>query len=131
MAVERTALFVRVPTDLSEQLTARIQQAGRSKQDVVCDLLEAQMSAGDLPAGNGDGGSTGCAEDGTSDVLDLAGIATLLAVEPESVLERIAAGDFPGRRFDDEWRFSRDAVMHWLAGTDPVEATTRPGFAVR
>lgn len=120
MPVERTALFVRVPSGLADQLAARTRSAGRSKQDVVCDLLAAQLSEGSPDPDAQD----------DSEVLDLDRVALMLAIAPAAVLERVADGDFPGRRFGAEWRFSRQAVMQWLAGTDPVTSPPRTGFAL-
>lgn len=118
MSDELTALFVRVPKDLAEELAAVAEQTGRTKQSVVTELL----TSGTTSAGN-----RSIARD-LDDVLDMAGVCGLLSVGPEDVLKRLAGGDFPGRRLGPDWRFSRSAVMTWLAGTDPV--TDRPvGFS--
>ena len=124
MSVERTALFVRVPTGLADQLAARTRSAGRSKQDVVCSLLEAQLSEGSRGPDTQDG-----PEVVDPEILDLDAVALMLAIEPAMVLARVADGDFPGRRFGTDWRFSRQAVMLWLAGTDSVTSVPRTGFA--
>lgn len=113
MPTERAPLFVRLSAPLLTELDARIEVDGRTKQAVVEDLLSQQLRS--------------APDDGT-DVLDLEGVAALLRVTTRDVLDRIDAGDFPGRRFGDEWRFSRAAVVGWLHGTDPL--TDRPtGFA--
>jgi excisionase family DNA binding protein len=49
-------------------------------------------------------------------VLTLEGAAELLQLEPDAVAELAASGELPGRRIGDEWRFSRAAVLAWLAG---------------
>jgi len=55
------------------------------------------------------------------DVLTLAEVAELLAVEPDAV-ERLATdGELPGRRIGEEWRFARAAVLGWLAQGSPPE----------
>lgn len=113
MGTDRAPLFVRLPAPLLTELDARIEVDGRTKQAVVEDLLSQQLRA---------------APDRSAEVLDLSGVATLLRVADHDVLDRIDAGDFPGRRFAGEWRFSRAAVMAWLRGTDPL--TDHPtGFA--
>jgi len=117
MTADRTALFVRVPTALAAELDARARSAGRSKQGLVTELLEGGTAASPLT------GETG-------EVLDLAEVAELLRLGEDDVIERIASSDFPGRRFGSTWRFSRAAVLSWLAGSDPV--TARPtGFSSR
>ncbi len=51
------------------------------------------------------------------EVLDAAGAADLLAVEPSAVIELAEAGGIPGRQIRDDWRFSRQALLDWLAAT--------------
>ena len=115
MTPERAPLFVRLSAPLLHQLEARIEIDGRTKQAVVEDLLARQL---DAPA------------DGDDDIVDLDGVAAILRVTPDDVLDRIAAGDFPARRFGAEWRISRAAVSAWLHGTDTI-SDRRPGFAAR
>jgi predicted DNA-binding transcriptional regulator AlpA len=111
---DREALFVRLPSRLASQLDAHIQSDGRTKQAVVTDLLATQLEA---PTDHDD-----------DEILDLKAVAALLRVSESDVLARVADGNFPARRFGEAWRCSRNAVIVWLAGTDPV--TQRPtGFA--
>ncbi len=112
----RSALFVRLPDRLVSQLDARIRADGRTKQAVVEDLLASQLAV------------DASVEVRDDEILDLAGAATLLGITESDVLERIAEGDFPARRFGEQWRCSRTAILTWLAGTDPI--TPRPtGFS--
>jgi len=50
------------------------------------------------------------------EVLTLDGAAELLQLPAEAVAELAAAGELPGRKVGDAWRFSRAAVLAWLAG---------------
>ncbi len=109
MADDRTALFVRVPTALATDLDERSRASGRSKQDLVSELLAAEGT--DEPTTRGR----------RTDVLDLDEVAAMLRVDPADVMQRVAAGDFPARRFGVTWRFSRSAVLDWLDGNDPIE----------
>ena len=108
MADDRTALFVRVPTALATDLDERSRASGRSKQDLVSELLAADGA--DEPT-----------RSRRTDVLDLDEVAAMLRVDPADVMSRVAAGDFPARRFGVTWRFSRSAVLDWLDGNDPIE----------
>jgi excisionase family DNA binding protein len=62
-------------------------------------------------------------------------VAALLRLPVEAVSARAQAGELPGRRFGDEWRFARTAVMDWLArgekssGADPGPTAGDPGSA--
>ncbi len=114
MGSNRSPLFVRLSAPLLTQLDARIAADGRTKQAVVEDLLASQLDA--PPLANGD------------DILDLAAVAALLRVSEAAVIDRIADGDFPARRFGEEWRTSRTAVTAWLHGTDPT-SDHKTGFA--
>lgn len=50
------------------------------------------------------------------DVLSLEQLAALLDVDVAAARGLAEAGEIPGRRIGEEWRFSREAVMAWLAG---------------
>ncbi len=50
------------------------------------------------------------------DVLTPAQAAELLQVSEEEVVELAEASKLPGRRIGDRWRFSRPALIAWLAG---------------
>ncbi len=113
MSTARAPLFVRLSEPLLTELDARIEIDGRTKQAVVEDLLARQLRAPTTPDG---------------DVVDLTTMATILQVGEHDIIDRIAAGDFPARRFGTEWRFSRAAVTAWLHGTDSITDRTT-GFA--
>ena len=110
VSTARAPLFVRLSEPLLTELDARIEVDGRTKQAVVEDLLARQLRT---PATQGDG-----------DMVDLATLAAILQIDERDVLDRIATGDFPARRFGNEWRFSRSAVTAWLHGTDPITDRT-------
>jgi excisionase family DNA binding protein len=50
------------------------------------------------------------------EVLTPAQAAELLQVSEDEVVELAEAGKLPGRRIGDRWRFSRPALIGWLAG---------------
>ena len=50
------------------------------------------------------------------DVLTPAQAAELLQVDEQEVVELAEANALPGRRIGDHWRFSRPALVAWLAG---------------
>jgi len=49
------------------------------------------------------------------DVLTPAQAAELLQVEEQDVIDLAEAGALPGRRIGEQWRFSRPALIAWLA----------------
>ena len=50
------------------------------------------------------------------EVMTLEEAAALLRLPLDAVRARAAAGELPGRAFGKEWRFSRTALLEWLAG---------------
>lgn len=108
-------MFVRLPTAVMASVDELVRVTGRTKQALVTDFVEAAV--GSAPK-----------LDLACSVLDLEEVAELLRLRPEQVVARVGDGDLPGRRFGDEWRFSREAVMRWLDGADKPGAR-KPGFS--
>jgi excisionase family DNA binding protein len=50
------------------------------------------------------------------EVLTLEELAALLSVEVEAARELAEAGELPGRKVGEEWRFARRAILDWLSG---------------
>ncbi|MDA8400402.1 MAG: helix-turn-helix domain-containing protein [Actinomycetota bacterium] len=121
MSETRTALFVRIPTSRARQLDSRAHALGRTKQDLVNDLLESALMPGDVSP------VEGAPRDAPDEVLTLSELAGLLKLDDDTVLVRVHSGELPGRRFGTEWRFSRRAVLDWLDGHDGPERKP-PGY---
>jgi excisionase family DNA binding protein len=117
----RAALFVRIPAAQARQLDSRARVLGRTKQDVVADLLATSFASGVTP------GADRPPPGAPAEVLTLDELAELLRLDPATIMVRVDAGELPGRRFGDQWRFSRRAVLSWLDGSDSP-GRTRAGF---
>ncbi len=52
------------------------------------------------------------------DVLTVDQAAELLQLSGKTLKRLAQAGRVPGRRVGNQWRFSRQALMDWLAGKD-------------
>jgi hypothetical protein len=117
MTAELTGLFVRIPRTQAERLAALALQTGTSKQAIVGSLLAGHMGADDAAASP---------VRGTTTVITLVEAAELLRLEPDALRRRAERGDVPGRCFDGDWRFVREALLQWLAGGDAVR--TAAGF---
>jgi excisionase family DNA binding protein len=106
--ISRQPLFVRLPTAEAEKLSRASVELGRPKQDLVAEALRAY----DVPSiGFGFG-----RHDATPEVLTGEQLAELLQVDVKTVRSLAARGQLPGRKIGREWRFSRRAVLDWLAG---------------
>ena len=52
------------------------------------------------------------------EVLTVAQLAAMLQVDEKTVLKLADSGELPGRKLGSTWRFSRTAVIAWLAGSE-------------
>ena len=119
MAPNRTPLFVRLPKDQAAALDRLADATGRLKQHLVSELLADRLrsAAGPVSVGRVEVTNTPVAL--ADDVLTLDEAAALLKLSADTVGSRAEEGDLPGRRFGNEWRFARMAVLAWLADGDP------------
>lgn len=127
---ERTPLYVRLPSAHAERLDRAAFELKASKQDIVSGLIGRYVSpdstdrlrrvvieAGEDAIATGSHSFTPAAP---TEVLTLAQVAELLQVDEDAAQELADARELPGRRIGDEWRFSRTAVLRWLAGDAPT-----------
>jgi excisionase family DNA binding protein len=126
---EREALFVRIPTSEARALDRAAFELKLSKQEIVSGLvsryvdpasprsMESLRALGAPPAQTGTLalGRHEFRPDPVAEVLDVDAAAALLQVEPEVVEQLAAAGELPGRRLGDQWRFARQAILAWLS----------------
>jgi excisionase family DNA binding protein len=110
-----------VPTAVAEQLdeAARALQIGKSR--IVADLVSRHLSPEDPPVGidslrGAPVGRHSFTPIHELEVLTLEQLATVLEVDVGDARELAEAGELPGRNIAGQWRFSRQAVMAWLAG---------------
>jgi excisionase family DNA binding protein len=119
MTVEKP-LFVRLPAAEADKLDRASHELRVAKKDLVTALVAGarfddvrrvviETGGDELTVGRADFRPNPVAE-----VLTLEGAAELLQLSSEVVAELAAAGELPGRRIGDEWRFSRAAVLDWL-----------------
>lgn len=102
-------LFVRLPRAEAERLDRASFELKRPKQELVAEAIRAL----DMPRH-----PVGFARPspGQTEVLTTAQLAELLQVEEDVVRALARGGDLPGRKIGRDWRFSRAAVLTWLAG---------------
>lgn len=130
---EREALFVRIPTGEAQALDRAAFELKLSKQELISTLVAryvdpaspASMEAlralatPTQPLANAAGalalGHHEFRPDPQPEVLDVDAAAALLHVEPELVERLAEAGDLPGRRLGEQWRFTRQAILDWLS----------------
>jgi excisionase family DNA binding protein len=124
------ALFVRVPAEQARRLDRAAFELGRSKQSLVSELLERGFPEGarrrvtvetlepdTLVVGHHSFRPREPAPPSASEpeVLRSEQAGELLQLEAAVVEQLAAAGELPGRMLAGEWRFSRSALLAWLA----------------
>ena len=119
MPADRIPLFVRLPRDQAAALDRLVDATGRPKQHLVSEFLKDRLTtgAGPLPVGRVDVADAAGVR--IEEVLTLEEAAALLKLAPELVRSHAEQGDLPGRRFGNDWRFARRAVLDWLAEGEP------------
>jgi excisionase family DNA binding protein len=124
---DRKPLYVRLPAPTAKKLDRFAVELGMSKQDLVADLVEQGFP---MP-GRGahrvvvetqdDSLAVGRAEFFPADVrevLTLPEAADLLRTDEATVTAMAEDGTLPGRKLGDDWRFTRSAILRWLAGEE-------------
>jgi excisionase family DNA binding protein len=133
---DTAALFVRLPLEEAEKLDRFAFERRIPKRDIVRTLLAERLDDADviwrhtvappMPMPPGAEVVVGRAEFTPADaqeVLTVEQAAELLQVEPDDVSALADAGELPGRKIGDEWRFLRGAVLAWLGGAAPKPAS--------
>jgi excisionase family DNA binding protein len=122
MPANRTPLFVRLPQSQAAALDRLADRTGRAKQHLVSELLAERLRPDrSLAVGRVEVSSpTDVAND---QVLTLDEVSALLKLPVDAVQARAEGADLPGRRFGSEWRFSRNAVLSWLASGERQKRT--------
>ena len=111
MPDERTtsALFVRIPTAAAEWLDRASFELKKPKQELVAEAIRA-LDTTRMPVG------FARPSPDARDVLTTAQLAELLQTDETTVRTMARKGELPGKKIGRDWRFSRAAVLDWLAG---------------
>jgi excisionase family DNA binding protein len=99
-------LFVRLPAASAEKLSRAAFELKTPKRELVTDLVDRYLGVDDTGGGRAAAGP---------DVLTVEQLAELLQVDEKTVRGLAAKGELPGRKLGRHWRFSRQAVLEWLA----------------
>jgi excisionase family DNA binding protein len=114
-------VFLRLPLAEAETLDEASRRLGTPKSRLVSELVATYLSR-DPPAaaiGALKGAPVGRASFTPADapeVLTLEELAGLLSLDAETTRALAEAGELPGRKLGDDWRFSRRAILAWLSG---------------
>lgn len=129
------ALYVRLPAAAVAKLDRAAEVLGVHKKDLVASLVSKYVdpdsrrglsALGNLSqpprrgavevSGNGPTMGTSWFQPyDPPEVMTVAQVAELLQLDDKLVLSLAEAGELPGRKLGDVWRFSRTAVITWLS----------------
>ena len=120
---DETALFVRIPAAEAAKLHQAADALKTPKRELITKLVARYVDP-DNPAALTELG--GAQADWTVgrhsfrpveelEILTPAQLANLLQVDEETVIELAEKRELPGRKVGEEWRFSREAILAWLA----------------
>ena len=133
-AAPEGALYVRLPAHAADKLDRAAQALGRHKKDLVAGLITRYVDPDSKRGLSALGALTeprrGAVEHGGAgptlgaysfqayeppEVMTAEQAAQFLQLEVAVVLALAESGELPGRKLGTQWRFSRTAVMAWLA----------------
>ena len=128
---DTAALFVRLPLEEAEKLDRFAFERRIHKRDVVRRLVAERLDDADIlwhrpapppftmpirPGADVVVGRADFVPGGAPEVLTVEQAGELLQSDEDAVLALADAGELPGRKVGDEWRFLRAAVLAWLGG---------------
>lgn len=117
MASDVSPLFVRLPQDDARQLERAVVASGKTKRQLVSEAVREHLTDDGLVVGHA------ALRERGDEVMTAVETAALLKLDEPDVLTAAASGELPGRRIGDHWRFSRGAILAWLADDAAKEST--------
>lgn len=136
--VPETPLYVRLPSTASQKLDRAAEALGVAKKDLVAGLVaqyvdpdsDASLSALGamssrplrLAGSSPQLGTYSFQPYEPPEVMSAAQAGLFLQIEEHNVVELAEAGQLPGRKLGPVWRFSRDALLAWLAAPETKQA---------
>lgn len=122
----QTPLYVRLPTDASKKLDRAAEVLGLHKKDLVASLVEQYVDPEAMLASRGSRYNTGPMQVGSysfraydpPEIMSSEQAAQFLQIDEKNIIELAEAGKLPGRKLGPVWRFSRAALVAWLAGPE-------------
>jgi excisionase family DNA binding protein len=131
-----SALFVRLPATAVDKLDRAAEALGMRKKDLVAGLvsryvdpdsrpglqalgsLSSHKIAVDLADQSPTGGWYSFQPYDPPEVMNAAQAGQFLQIDEAVVIEMAASGRLPGRKLGGDWRFSRAALVAWLAAPE-------------
>jgi excisionase family DNA binding protein len=121
-----TALYVRIPSEEAEKLHRAADFLRTPKRELITRLVAefdpedpvwTRRVAGPMASAQAEWsmGQHSFVPASELEILTPAQLAGLLQIEEETLIELAEKRELPGRKVGEEWRFSREAILAWLA----------------
>jgi excisionase family DNA binding protein len=118
-----TPLFVRIPSSEAQKLHRAADALGRPKRELIANLVARYVDPENPATLSQLGGTETEMSVGQAwfrpaeelEILTPAQLAGLLQVDDKTVIALAEKRELPGRKVGEEWRFSREAILAWLA----------------
>lgn len=108
-----TPLYVKLPQDAVEKLHRAAEELGLPKKDIVAGLVTKYLDP--LSAPTPTTGAYSFRAYDPPEVMTAEQAGQFLQIDERNVVELAEAGTLPGRKLGPVWRFSREAILAWLA----------------
>ena len=109
MASDQTPLYVRLSADPNRRLERAVSILGKSKRQLIEDAVREHLGDDGLVVGQA------TLREDRPEILTLDEAAALLRLEAPALDQAAQNGELPGRKIGGEWRFSKEALLSWLA----------------
>jgi len=121
--VDETALFVRIPSAEADKLHRAANVLGAPKRELITKLVARYVDPENPATLSQLGGADSELAVGRAwfrpaeelEILTPAQLAGLLQMDEQTVIGLAERKEIPGRKVGEEWRFSREAILAWLA----------------
>jgi excisionase family DNA binding protein len=128
-----TPLYVRLPSAAVEKLDRAADALGMHKKDLVAGLVTKYVDPGDQRSlaalgsmvaprptfASSDGGTTFGSYSFRAyeapEIMNAEQAGQFLQLDEKTVLQLAEAGELPGKRLGEVWRFSREGLVSWLS----------------
>jgi len=134
----QTPLYVRLPTTAVEKLDRAAAALGMHKKDLVAGLVTRYVDpdsqrglsalgtlASRRPPDTSEGspmiGSYSFQPYDPPEIMNSEQAGQFLQIDEKNVIELAESGKLPGKKLGPVWRFSREALVAWLATPDKPE----------
>jgi excisionase family DNA binding protein len=115
-AQPETPLYVKLPQNAVDKLDRAVQELGLAKKDIVAGLVTKYLDPLSSPTAST--GSYSFRAYDPPEIMTAEQAGQFLQIEEKNIVELAESGKLPGKKLGPVWRFSREAILAWLAAPD-------------